>query len=99
MENNNVVQQFLNGLRERLSEDDKQELSNATGASDEQLARLKTRYPDCPNSLLELLSNINGTYYQEYGPHTITVLILGSDVFEYPYYLKSVEQMLEGDSA
>ena len=24
------------------------------------------------------------------------MLVLGSDVFEYPYYLKSVEQILEG---
>lgn len=95
MENSAIVEQFLKGLKERLSEDDKLSLSYATGASPEQLARLKARYPDCPASLLQLLTHINGTYWQEYGAHTISVLMLGSDVFEYPYYLKSVEQILE----
>jgi len=40
----------------------------------------------------------NGTYHEQYGPHRVAVLILGSDVFEYPYYLKSVEQILEENS-
>jgi hypothetical protein len=95
MQQNNKVELFLSGLKEHLSEDDNLSLSYATGASAAQLAQLKKRYPSCPQSLLELLSRINGTYWQEYGEHTITVLILGSDVFEYPYYLKSVEQILE----
>jgi len=90
-----VVENFLKGLYEHLSEEDRTELSYASGASDQQLAELKKRYPDCPKSLIQLLSHINGTYWQEYGEHTITVLILGSDVFEYPYYLKSVKQILE----
>jgi hypothetical protein len=90
-----IVENFLKGLTERLSQGDQLELSYATGASSGQLAALKKRFLQCPHSLLQLLSRINGTYWQEYGPHTITVLILGSDVFEYPYYLKSVEQILE----
>lgn len=102
MKQKSNVELFLDGLKERLSEDDRLSLSYATGASATQLARLKRRYPYCPESLLELLSLINGTYWQEYEEHTITVLMLGSDVFEYPYYLKSVEQILEennyGDS-
>ena len=86
---------FLNGLKGHLSEHDVISLSYATGASPLQLEQLKTRYPDCPESLIELLSTINGTYWQKYGEHTIAVLILGSDVTEYPYYLKSVEQILD----
>ena len=96
MENINIVEQYLKGLEERLSEQDKAELSNAFGASGLQLANLKHHYPNCPDSLLQFLGRINGTYWQKYGDHKICVLILGSDVYEYPYYLKSVEQILEG---
>jgi SMI1 / KNR4 family (SUKH-1) len=98
MPQNITVELFLNGLKERLSEDNRISLSYATGASSKQLTQLKKRYPHCPEALLDLLANINGTYWQKYGNHTITVLMLGSDVFEYPYYLKSVEQILEEDN-
>jgi hypothetical protein len=96
MKNTDTVELYLKGLEKHLSEDDKVELSYASGATDSQLAKLKHHYPDCPDSLLRLLGRINGTYWQKYGDHKISVLILGSDVFEYPYYLKSVEQILEG---
>ena len=92
----NIVERYLMGLQDHLSEEDKAELSYASGAGYKQLTELKRRYLHCPDSLVQLLSRINGTYYQEYGDHEICVLILGSDVFEYPYYLKSVEQILEG---
>ncbi|MBC7552965.1 MAG: SMI1/KNR4 family protein [Taibaiella sp.] len=95
MKHDNIVKQFLDGLREHLPEDDILSLSFSTGASPLQLAQLKARYPDCPKSLIELLATINGTYWQKYGEHTIALLILGSDVTEYPYYLKSVEQILD----
>jgi hypothetical protein len=95
MEKTSLVDQYLIGLQERLSENDKHSLSYAFGASVEQLITLKGRYPACPDSLLQLLARINGTYWQKYGDYEIAVLILGSDVFEYPYYLKSVEQILE----
>lgn len=91
-----VVTRFLDGLKKHLSEDDLISLSYATGTSQLQIDQLEAHYPDCPKSLVELLSIINGTYWQKYGEHTIRVLILGSDVTEYPYYLKSVEQILEG---
>lgn len=93
-----IVEQFLDGLRQKLSADNLTSLAYASGASSEELEKLKSRFPDCPDSLLQLLSHINGTYHQQYGPHRIAVLILGSDVFEYPYYLKSVEQILEENS-
>jgi hypothetical protein len=46
--------------------------------------------------LLDLLSVVNGTYWQPYGDKEVSILILGSDILEYPYYLKSVEQIIEG---
>jgi hypothetical protein len=90
-----VVDLFLEGLRGHLSEEDQLELSYAYGARYEQLKKLKKQFPDCPDALVYLLSRINGTYHQQYGPNRVSVLILGSDVSEYPYYLKSVEQILE----
>lgn len=86
-----IAEKYLTGLKEHLSEDDQIFLSYATGATADQLAKLKQKYPNCPRSLLDVLGQINGTYWQKYGEHEIAVLILGSDVFEYPYYLKSVE--------
>lgn len=96
MNRDTIVTRFLEGLKEHLSEDDLISLSYATGASQLQIDQLISRYPDCPRYLVELLSIINGTYWQKYGEHTISVLILGSDLTEYPYYLKSVQQILEG---
>ena len=97
MVNRDIVETYLKGLLEHLSEDDRVELSYTFGATDRELSRLKHRYPQCPESLLQLLARINGTYWQKYGDHEISVLILGSDVYEYPYYLKSVDQILDGD--
>ncbi|QJB42410.1 SMI1/KNR4 family protein [Chitinophaga oryzae] len=91
----NIVEQYLAGLQERLPEKDKALLAYASGATPAQLARLQQTYPDCPASLLQLLSKIDGTYWREYGEHTVSVLILGSDVHRYPYYLKSVDQILK----
>lgn len=93
---NDIVERYLTGLQKHMSEEDNDQLSYASGAGKKQLADLTLRYPDCPGSLVQLLSRINGTYWQQYGDHKISVLILGSDVFEYPYYLKSVGQILEG---
>jgi hypothetical protein len=95
MGNSNIVERYIKGLQERLSDDDKLALSYASGATAGQLNRLKNQHPKCPDSLIQLLTRINGTYWQKYRDHEIAVLILGSDVFEHSYYLKSVEQILE----
>src|ERR1700744_3639633 len=95
MEKSTIVEQYLQGLRQHLSEADRAELAYTTGATAGDLARLKEKFPSCPDSLLQLLGQINGTYFQQYGDHRVHVLILGSDVFEYPYYLKGVERILQ----
>lgn len=95
MNNLQIAEKYLGGLIQRLSEDDRSELTFASGATENQIDKLKERFPQCPDSLLQLLKHINGTYWQQYGDHEISVLVLGSDMFEYPYYLKSVEQILE----
>lgn len=92
-----LVNKFLNGLRAAISTDELEELKKAYGATKEDIYRLRSEYPNCPESLIRLLENIDGTYWREYGESEIAVCILGSDVEEgnYPYYLLSTQQMLE----
>jgi len=90
-----IVDAYLTGLRKALPPAQLRDLSVATGASPQQLEALRTAYPQCPAGLLALLGQVDGTWWRAYGKTKIAVLVLGSDVFEYPYYLMSTEQMLE----
>ncbi|MGD6845401.1 SMI1/KNR4 family protein [Bacillus infantis] len=92
-----LTNSFLKGLKKHLSPEELNELHKASGASKEDLSTLKSHYPNCPESLLNLLENIDGTYFRKYGEDQIAVCILGSDVEDgkYPYYLLSAQQMLE----
>lgn len=90
-----LVDTYLTGLRQALPAEQLNELKRAHGASAADLQRLTERYPLAPASLLQLLGQIDGTHYRDYPDGRVMVLILGSDVFEYPYYLSSVDQILE----
>jgi SMI1 / KNR4 family (SUKH-1) len=92
-----LVNQFLNGVRSALPADELEELNKASGATEEDIAALKSKYPDCPESLISLLESIDGTYWRKYGDSEIAVCILGSGEEDdtYPYYLMSAIQMLE----
>lgn len=92
-----LVKKFLTGLKSALPPDELKELDVATGAGIEDINELKLKYPKCPKSLIYLLQNIDGTYWRQYGEKKISVCILASDVSggSYPYYLMSVQQMLE----
>lgn len=92
-----LVNQFLNGVRSALPADELEELNKASGATEEDIATLKSKYPDCPESLISLLESIDGTYWRKYGDSEIAVCILGSGEEDdtYPYYLMSAIQMLE----
>ncbi|MCQ3002940.1 hypothetical protein NLO98_24645 [Pseudomonas syringae] len=90
-----IVDTYLAGLHKALPAEQLNELKHAHGASAADLQRLTERYPLCPASLLQLLGQIDGTHYRDYPDGRVMVLILGSDVFEYPYYLSSVDQILE----
>ncbi|QYG05754.1 SMI1/KNR4 family protein [Janthinobacterium sp. PAMC25594] len=95
----NIVDHYLEGLRQAMPPEPLAELALASGASAAQLDSLRQAYPLCPDSLLRLLGHYNGTYYEEYAGGTVLVYMLGSDVFEYPYYLSSVAQILEDRQA
>ncbi|WP_285400053.1 SMI1/KNR4 family protein [Lysinibacillus sp. fls2-241-R2A-57] len=92
-----LVNNFLNGLRAALSTDELEALNTACGATKEVIDTLRSEYPNCPESLICLLENIDGTYWRKYGENKIAICILGSDVEDgkYPYYLLSTQQMFE----
>jgi len=94
-----LLETYLAGVRERLPQESLDELALASGASAQQLDQLRQAYPLCPDSLLRLLATYNGTYYDAYPGGMVLVYLLGSDVFEYPYYLSSVKQILEDKEA
>ena len=95
----NIVDHYLEGLRQAMPPEPLAELALASGASAAQLDSLRQAYPLCPDSLLRLLGQYNGTYYQDYAGGRVLVYMLGSDVFEYPYYLNSVERILKDGQA
>lgn len=72
------------------------------GITDEDKQRLIAEYPEFPASLLEILQEIDGTYFRQYGDEEVTYYFFGSDIDdgEYPYYLFSAQDIIENkDSA
>ena len=65
------------------------------GVTEENIKKLKEEFLEVPDSLIELLKIVDGTYHREYQEEKITFYFLGSDVMGYPYYLLSSSQILE----
>ena len=65
------------------------------GATEENIQKIKEEFPETPDSLIELLKIVDGTYHREYQGQRIAFYLLGSDVMGYPYYLLSSSQILE----
>jgi len=65
------------------------------GAGREDLDRLLEFYPDAPESLIELLKLVDGTYWREYQGEKIAFRFLGSDYEGSPYYLLSARQIVD----
>ena len=90
-----LKEKYLNcGAREEWQRFEK----NIHGANEEDISELKKLYPAIPNALVELLGYVDGTYWRKYGNETIALLIFGSDIEEYGYYLLSSKQMLENQN-
>ena len=89
-----ISEEYLQQLRLKMPADLQQVYQVVEGASTQAINDLFAAFPQCPNALIDLLKQVNGTYYQKYGDQTVSLPILGSDVEAYPYYLKSVEQIL-----
>jgi hypothetical protein len=93
----NLVDRFLSGLIPRLPADDAAQWAHVQGASAEDLQGLRAQWPKVPDSLLALLSRVDGTHFREYPGGEVCVLMLGSDVGDgrYPYYLSSAADIFE----
>ncbi len=95
-----LAQAYFDGLRDAYCREGGQAMwdhfaSIAHGASQEDLDKLLEVYPDAPESLLELLKLVDGTYYREYPKGKVCFYFLGSDMEGCPYYLLSVRQMVK----
>ena len=96
-----LVEQYLEGLKQAYIDNGGEEawqnlMATAHGATEADLQVLRNRYPQVPESLLDLLRRIDGTYWREYEKGTVSDLILGADeeMGDYPYYLLSAEQIV-----
>ena len=95
-----LAQAYFDGLEDAYYREGGQAMwdhfaSIAHGASQEDLDKLLEVYPDAPESLLELLKLVDGTYYRIYGTEKTVFYFLGSDYEGYPYYLLSTNQIVE----
>lgn len=92
------VDRFITGLVARLPDEDAVQWAWTEGASEQDLQRLRARWPQVPESLLALLARVDGTHFRPCSKGEVCVPMLGSDLGDYPYYLRSVNQIFE-DSA
>ena len=97
-----LAEQYLEGLKAAYIDNGGKEawqklMDTAHGATEADLQSLRNCYPQVPESLLDLLCHIDGTYWRGYEIGTICDLILGADeaMGGYPYYLLSAEQIVE----
>ena len=95
-----LAQAYYDGLKEAYYSYDGQEVwdrfeSAVRGASQEDINWLLKFYPDAPESLIELLKLVDGTYYREYFGEKVLLYFLGSDYEGFPYYLLSARQMVD----
>jgi len=96
----NTAQKYIDGLKKAYYKAGRETQWDcfekvAHGASADDIERLKMLYPAIPESLLQLLKIVDGTYWRKYGDEEITLLSLGSDMEEFPYYLLSAQQMVD----
>lgn len=95
-----IPEKYWNGLKHAYCENKAQNEWEhferiVHGMSDENGNALKMVYPEIPESLLELLKRVDGTYYRHYDDEEICFFFFGSlDDGRYPYYLFSSEEML-----
>lgn len=96
----NIAQKYVDGLKKAYYENGGEKRWNSfekvvRGASKEDIEKLQGLYPDIPDSLLQLLEIVDGTYWRKYTEEKITLLFLGSDMEEYPYFLLSAQQIID----
>jgi len=100
----NLSKKYIEGLKKAYYDQEGQEIwdhfeSIKHGIHKEDEEKLKQAFPQIPDSLLQLLQFVDGTYWREYQNEKIAFYILGSDMEEYPYYISSAEQMMTSKDA
>lgn len=100
MVSKNIAHKYFDGLKKAYMDNNvKKEWDDFEnvihGASESDIAKLREIYPETPDALIKLLKIVDGTYWREYQGEEIAFYMLGSDVTEYPYYLLSVNQIIE----
>ncbi|MCL2225365.1 MAG: SMI1/KNR4 family protein [Defluviitaleaceae bacterium] len=98
-----ISEKYINGLKEAYLKTGRDEEwthfeKNIHGASEEDILKLKELYPNIPDSLVDLLKYVDGTYWRAYGSETVGVLVIGSDIEEYGYYLLSSKEIIENQN-
>ncbi len=96
----NIAKKYVDGLKKAYYEiGGKQQWDRFEtvmhGAGKDDIEKLRGLYPDIPDSLLQLLEIVDGTYWRKYGEEKIRLLFLGSDMEGSPYYLLSAQQMID----
>lgn len=99
-----IAQKYMEGLKKAYFENGGEKQWDhfekiMHGASKEDLEKLRELYPDIPDSLVQLLEMVDGTYWRKYAEEEITLFFLGSDMEEYPYYLLSAQQMMDTEES
>ena len=102
-ETNPIIEKYLTGLKNAYFQNNGQEEWESFeqvihGAKKEDIKRLKRTYPNIPNTFINLIEYVDGTYWRKYGKDEITFFLLGSDMHEYPYYLLSTKEIIENQN-
>lgn len=97
---NPIIENYIKGLKSAyLKSTEKEEWDFFEriihGAKKEDLNKLKRSYPEIPDTFINLLEYVDGTYWRKYGINEITFFLLGSDIQEYPYYLLSTKEIIK----
>lgn len=95
-----LARAYFDGLRDAYAEVGAEEqwdhfAAIVHGTKQSDLDRLLEVYPQAPESLVELLRLVDGTYYRDYPGGKVLLYFLGSDYEGYPYYLLSARQMVD----
>lgn len=95
-----IYQDYLAGLARNLPADVAALLATCNGADEADIIELLKHYPDAPEDLIGLLRAIKGTHYESHQGQSICLPVLASDVGKggYPYYLRSISQIIEDKS-
>lgn len=98
-----IAEQYISGLKKAYFNNGGKEVWEhfeeiKHGAAKEDLEKLKIVYPEIPDSFINLLEYVDGTYWREYAGEEIALYFLGSDVWDYPYYLLSSKEILDNQN-